>query len=898
MDSVEFLRTLFEHAQGPVFLTALPSAREIFTRKPGDVIRFIERNDIPGQDGVYVCPTGLDPLAELAPGERSLRSKRNAVSGVALWADIDAKDIRIGLEDAATILRALRIPPSLIVWSGNGLHAYWLLTEPFDLQADLDGFEAALRRLVDRLGADPAPAHAAALMRLPGTHNRKRGADTLVTVEGEARRYHFEDLEDWLEEQPVVLARRTVASRPVETDLNPFLAAAREHGWKPTLDVDGELARMAPGNIHLTCVRVSASLLMRGVSAADVVARLLGEIERVKAAAGERFNARREERKLAGMCRSWVAKHPVEHRKKRERVMDEPGEVHEYEGARAKKKAPEREPSDKASLHVALGEGVLSALQTRGDAVLFTPKAMWHCHDGLWSIMPREEGRGIFDPLIEEGCTALGVKSTNRLANEARGWISRQPALNRHTLDFDRHSKIPTRSGLLDPETFEQVPLTQDRYCTWRVETDYDPSAQCPWWLRLLEDLFADRNAFEREENIRVLQEIAGCALIDAKPREMAKGLIILGSPNTGKSGIIEVLSGLFGTDPITARLDSIDGTHGLMPFVRRAPWALHEAFEQSKWHFSANVKTIITGEPFSINIKNGPIVTVRYRGPLFWGTNYAPQFKEATRAVIERFVILETRVQFDPKAPRIGAALEAARLGFSSPAEMILAREMPGVLNWALDGYKRARAAGRITLNTEGERAREEIHRDSNLVAGFIEDCISFDPGMMVAVPDFYAAFCAWWSAEKGSRTVPERKQVGKALSALGDARIATHDKELRTNAERFYAGIILNDAGIKFHKQSLDLPSLSERTASAARDGVINQDIPGTWDERPSVIRMRAAGLLSRRSDALVTSCHFEPLVTVFCDKSAEVGLSSPTCHAGLSPAHPLEKYEEDSF
>jgi hypothetical protein len=113
-------------------------------------------------------------------------------------------------------------------------------------------YEALLRRLADKFGGDYAPAHCAALMRLPGTHNRKGGAAKLVTVEGEGRRYEFDDLEEWLDEQPSVIERR-VRIPVTEPESNPFLVAAREHGWRRALDVDAELASaMRPGTMHHT----------------------------------------------------------------------------------------------------------------------------------------------------------------------------------------------------------------------------------------------------------------------------------------------------------------------------------------------------------------------------------------------------------------------------------------------------------------------------------------------------------------------------------------------------------------------------------------------------------------------------------------------------------------------
>jgi hypothetical protein len=71
--------------------------------------------------------------------------------------------------DAALIqLRGARLPPSVIVHSGGGYHAYWLLDEP---TADLNTARQVLQGLARTFGGDGlSPAQS---LRLPGTVNTK-----------------------------------------------------------------------------------------------------------------------------------------------------------------------------------------------------------------------------------------------------------------------------------------------------------------------------------------------------------------------------------------------------------------------------------------------------------------------------------------------------------------------------------------------------------------------------------------------------------------------------------------------------------------------------------------------------------------------------------------------------
>jgi P4 family phage/plasmid primase-like protien len=852
--AVNFVSDVFRFTSGPVLLAKLPGHSEITTRKPGEIKHFIERHDKPG-NGLYFCVSTIREEATIPDGKSSLRCKENAAEIPALFADTDSKDIEGDLPTAVERIRTLPLPPSKIVWSGHGLHCYWVLTEPLDCQKDRDRIEGLLRQLADLVGGDLACTEVARLMRLPGSHNTKDGDWLEVAVEGEGRRYDVSEIEDMLAMcSPVVRRKEAEALRPGASGQCPFEAVARRMGYKPPVDVEARLKSMryqgaGDAAIHSTQLSVSASLMLAGRPEDEIVSTI---IEATRAAAGEygsRWNWSREEQAVRRMCADWRRKNPqiasLEGRERRERpAPDEPGEVHSMDGARAKRKAKEPPSDEKESAHIVLGEGVLAALEARGEALLFTPKAAWRYSSGIWTMMMAGAAE-FLNVQIEEGCKALGLKSSNRLTSEARGWIMRQPRLWRETIPWDQHGKVPTRSGLVDPRTLEVEPAKPEHFCTWRVESNYDPKAECPWWETMIADVFAERTHVARGEIVSVIQEILGAGMIDIKPRGLSKGLILQGGSNVGKSGLIEVLSGMFGDDPITAALDGLEGTHGLMPFLRRAPWTLHEAFEQAKWHLSASVKAIITGEPINVNVKNGPILSARVRAPVFWGTNYPPQFKEATTAIVNRFIILECKRVFDEDDPAIGAAAEAERLGFDRPSSFVLATERPGILNWALTGLRRAQERGRLAKTEEIIQTREALHHAGNLVAGFVQECVEFDPHSMVSVPDFCAAFSVWWAENKGeTRNTISNDSIGRAMAALAEPRIAINPKELRDMRRRYYGGIALNALGLEYQKRALEVSMFEAKTTAATEaGGAVNQEIPGSWDDKRSVVAMRKA-------------------------------------------------------
>lgn len=91
---------------------------------------------------------GLGLVAGHPPG----RGKLSDIVGIGgLWCDIDCAsdahpkaNLQQSIEEARGLLAALPLSPSAIVASGHGLHAYWLLHEPWLFECDAERQAAAM----------------------------------------------------------------------------------------------------------------------------------------------------------------------------------------------------------------------------------------------------------------------------------------------------------------------------------------------------------------------------------------------------------------------------------------------------------------------------------------------------------------------------------------------------------------------------------------------------------------------------------------------------------------------------------------------------------------------------------------------------------------------------------
>jgi RepB DNA-primase N-terminal domain len=112
-----------------------------------------------------------DVYVGCAPRTRRHGGSDSVARAFVLWVDCDG-------EDAVAALREFEPEPAIVIASGTGsnCHAYWPLSEPLAR----DDIEPANRRLAHALGADPASADAARILRIPGTLSHKHTPPTPV----------------------------------------------------------------------------------------------------------------------------------------------------------------------------------------------------------------------------------------------------------------------------------------------------------------------------------------------------------------------------------------------------------------------------------------------------------------------------------------------------------------------------------------------------------------------------------------------------------------------------------------------------------------------------------------------------------------------------------------------
>ena len=160
-----------------------------------------------------------------------------------LWVDCDG-------QDAVAALEGFEPAPAIVIASGSGsnCHAYWPLAEPLAR----DELERANRRLAHALGADPASADAARILRIPGTLSHKHDPPTAVDAVrlDTDRRFDATDVVGSLPDPPALApARETVVPVAHRSD-DPLLGITPKVYVCRLLGVDVPRHRKVPCPFH------------------------------------------------------------------------------------------------------------------------------------------------------------------------------------------------------------------------------------------------------------------------------------------------------------------------------------------------------------------------------------------------------------------------------------------------------------------------------------------------------------------------------------------------------------------------------------------------------------------------------------------------------------------------
>lgn len=337
------------------------------------------------------------------------------------------------------------------------------------------------------------------------------------------------------------------------------------------------------------------------------------------------------------------------------------------------------------------------------------------------------------------------LNSTSSCVNKVFRQAENDPIFDAVREDFDaKPNMFLCKNGVLDLSNAAYPKLIQNKAgfkLLREAGTEFDPYAKCPVWERTV-----FQNLGEDAEKVRFFQALMGSALSAEKTDETF--VLMRGVGNNGKSLILETLRKVFGGYAEILGEESLLGKTGLGEGGRarsdlaRLPGArfvyCSETSESNRLK-EADVKRMTSHEPFPARAPYDRADTnVFPTWRLVMVTNHKPTIRGTDDGIWRRIADIEFPRNFDidpkvKKDPLLGKKLEA---------------ELPGILNWLIEGLRVYREEGLKVPEVVAE-ATKEYREDEDLVRSWFNERLVRDktwtPDKEIKDDELYLNFLSW---------------------------------------------------------------------------------------------------------------------------------------------------------
>ena len=279
-------------------------------------------------------------------------------------------------------------------------------------------------------------------------------------------------------------------------------------------------------------------------------------------------------------------------------------------------------------------------------------------------------------------------------------------------------------------------------FATACLPIECDPDAECPLWLQTLEEIFPNKSMAANpktglpeivDRRCRVLQQFVGWILLPNRLR-LEKCLILYGSGANGKGLIMNVIRKLVGLPNISSlQLERVGGPHVLAQLLGKLVNLVSEIGRVERFE-EGLLKQLISGDPVTINPKHQPEFTTILGLKLIFATNNLPPINDKTRGTKRKLILMLLQESFE------------GREDFGR--ERALEAELPGILNWALEGAVDLIACGGFAECDMCNQAATKHGLDCDPIEQWILDRCRIAPDWEIPLAEVYENYKDWCAA------------------------------------------------------------------------------------------------------------------------------------------------------
>ncbi|MEK5215286.1 phage/plasmid primase, P4 family [Psychrobacillus sp. FSL H8-0487] len=312
--------------------------------------------------------------------------------------------------------------------------------------------------------------------------------------------------------------------------------------------------------------------------------------------------------------------------------------------------------------------------------------------------------------------------------------------------EFDMHKYLfNIENGIIDLKTGKLQQHDRDLRLTKISSVSFDENAKCPAWLKFLDQIFKGDKDF-----IDYMQRLVGYSLTgDISEQSM---YFLVGSGSNGKSTYVNTVKNLLGDYGLQTKSDTFikkkdTGANNDIARLASARFVSAVESEEGEKLQESLVKTITGGEPILARFLRQEFFEFTPEFKVFFTTNHKPIIGGVDDGIWRRVKIIPFTLSLKPHER-------------DKKLEEKLSLEMPGILNWAIEGCLKWQKSGlkepRVVVEATGN-----YKEDMDILAPFLnEACYIDEPkneSIKIEAKELYNVYDSW-CYKSGERTLGNR--------------------------------------------------------------------------------------------------------------------------------------------
>ena len=353
--------------------------------------------------------------------------------------------------------------------------------------------------------------------------------------------------------------------------------------------------------------------------------------------------------------------------------------------------------------------------------------AKYNQEEGFYEILDDEEFETVvYNFILERRDKQVTSSMVRDVATQIKWTIKNRT----HGIDSDY---IALKDKVLETNSFEfeEKDYTKKAFHYIDISTDEIENSNPDRWFKFLDEVIVDEEMNPDEELQRVLQEVMGYYLFGGVNSHYF--VYCVGGGQNGKGVFFNVLGSLIGKDfKISMSIEQLTRRFGPVNLIGKKLNICSE--EESKYTKVDTLKALTAHDMITAERKYGPNITFRPITKHIFSSNAKPTFSgDLNKAIKRRLVVLPFRrtITEDMRDPLLAEKLK---------------EELPGILSWAIEGYKRFRDNKyKFSESDAVNQKMVEFEKDMSSAVQFVKEKYKEKEGEFVSYKALYQSYETW---------------------------------------------------------------------------------------------------------------------------------------------------------